>query len=122
VKLSAGATVVFFGAVPRVQDAVVVTVSGSSTALPGTQPGSAKVTPMEQYPAKGRATGGVRAHRFLKGESVLLLGWAGTGPAIAAAGSGIPVELPAATSRRDGSGVPVRQPIAAVASPLGAAS
>jgi DNA gyrase subunit A len=122
VKLSAGATVVFFGAVPRIQDAVVVTVSGSSTALPGTQPGSAKVTPMEQYPSKGRATGGVRAHRFLKGEDVLLLGWAGIGPAIAAAGSGIPVELPDPIDRRDGSGVPVRQPIAAVASPLDSAS
>ena len=29
-----------------------------------------KVTPYEEYPAKGRGTGGVRCHRFLKGEDV----------------------------------------------------
>jgi DNA gyrase subunit A len=119
IRPAAGATVVFFGAVPRVEDSVVVTVSGSATALPGTQAGSAKVTPMTEYPAKGRATGGVRAHRFLRGEDTLLLAWAGTGPPLAAAGSGSPVELPAAEGRRDGSGVPVRQPVAAVGSPLG---
>jgi DNA gyrase subunit A len=117
VKLGTGARVVFFGAVPRVEDAVVVTISGSSTALPGTQAGAAKVTPMTEYPAKGRATGGVRAHRFLKGEDGLLLAWAGTGPAMAAAGSGSPVDLPEATGRRDGSGVPVGQPVVAVAAP-----
>ena len=49
-------------------DQVVVTASGSSTALPGTEPGAVKVTPFAEYPAKGRATGGVRCHRFLKGE------------------------------------------------------
>ena len=46
----------------------VLTVSGASAALPGTGPGSAKVTPFAEYPAKGRGTGGVRCHRFLKGE------------------------------------------------------
>ena len=57
--------------------------SGSSAALPGTEPGSIKVTPYAEYPAKGRGTGGVRAHRFLKGEDTLVLAWAG-----ADAGSG----------------------------------
>ena len=56
---------------------VVVTVSGSSTALPGTEPGAVKVTPFTEYPAKGRATGGVRCHRFLKGEDTLVFAWAG---------------------------------------------
>ena len=37
---------------------VVVTASGSSTALPGTEPGAVKVTPFAEYPGKGRATGG----------------------------------------------------------------
>jgi DNA gyrase subunit A len=122
VKLARGARVVFFGAVPHLDDAVVVTISGSSTALPGTQPGAAKVTPLSEYPSKGRATGGVRAHRLLRGEDGLLLAWAGTGPARAAAGSGSPVELPAANGRRDGSGVAVGQPVAAVGSPLSAYS
>ncbi len=119
IKLAAGARVIFFGAVREPAGAVVVTVSGSSTALPGTQPGAAKVTPMREYPAKGRSTGGVRAHRFLKGEDTLLIGWAGAGPAMAAAGSGSPVELPPANGRRDGSGVALRQPVVAVAAPLG---
>ena len=59
-----------------------------------------------EYPAKGRATGGVRCHRFLKGEDTLVLAWAGAAPARAAAASGAPVDLPEATGRRDGSGVP----------------
>ena len=92
----------------------MVTASGASTALPGTEPGSVKVTPFSEYPAKGRATGGVRCHRFLKGEDTLVLAWAGTAPARAAAASGAPVDLPAADGRRDGSGVPGSQPVAAV--------
>ena len=92
--------------------------SGSSTALPGTEPGSVKVTPFTEYPAKGRATGGVRCHRFLKGEDALVFAWAGTAPARAAATSGAPVELPEANGRRDGSGVPGSQPIGACAGPV----
>ena len=103
VKLGVGARVVFFGAVPD-GDAVVVTVSGTSKALPGTDAGLVKVTPLAEYPGKGRATGGVRCHRFLKGEDTLLLAWAGPAPARAAAASGSPVELPPAEGRRDGSG------------------
>ncbi len=76
------------------------------TALPGTEPGSVKVTPFSEYPAKGRATGGVRCHRFLKGEDTLVFAWAGAAPARAAAASGAPVELPEAVGRRDGSGTP----------------
>ena len=117
IKVTAGAKVVFFGAISDPEQAVVVTVSGSGTALPGTQAGAVKVTPFPEYPGKGRATGGVRCHRFLKGEDALLLGWAGAGPAMAAAGSGAPVDLPEATGRRDGSGEAGSQPIMAVASP-----
>jgi DNA gyrase subunit A len=118
IKLGIGAKAIFFGAVPR-QDSVVVTVSGTSRALPGTDAGSVKVTPFSEYPAKGRATGGVRCHRFLKGEDALLLAWAGTAPAVAAAASGSPITLPAADGRRDGSGTPGSQPIAAISSANG---
>jgi DNA gyrase subunit A len=117
IKVAAGARVVSFGAITDPEQAVVVTVAGSGTALSGTQAGSVKVTPFSEYPGKGRGTGGVRCHRFLKGEDALLLGWAGAGPAMAAAGSGAPVDLPAATGRRDGSGEAGSQPILAVASP-----
>ena len=117
VKLGAGQSAVAFGAFDP-SDAVVVTAAGSSTALPGTEAGSVKVTPFGEYPAKGRATGGVRCHRFLKGEDTLVFAWAGPAPARACAASGAPVELPDATGKRDGSGVPGSQPIAACAGPV----
>ncbi|WP_205474541.1 DNA topoisomerase (ATP-hydrolyzing) subunit A [Nocardioides sp. SYSU D00038] len=117
VRLAAGQRVVFFGAFDA-GDAVVVTSSGSSTALPGTEPGAVKVAPFTDYPGKGRATGGVRAHRFLKGEDTLVFAWAGPGPARASAASGAPVDLPEPTGRRDGSGLPGSQPIAACAGPV----
>jgi DNA gyrase subunit A len=117
IKLAAGQTVVWFGALDPASS-VVVTASGSSTALPGTEPGAVKVTPFPEYPGKGRATGGVRCHRFLKGEDALVFAWAGAAPARAAAASGSPVELPEATGKRDGSGTPASQPIAACAGPV----
>jgi DNA gyrase subunit A len=121
IKLGKGAHVTFFGAVPRSDEAVVVTVAGSSGALPGTEAGTVKVTPYAEYPAKGRATGGVRCHRFLKGEDELLLAWVGQGPAKAGAANGSALDLPEPTDRRDGSGTPVPAPIAAVAGPVGGA-
>ena len=117
VRLAPGAEVVFFGAVAPSGESAVVTVSGSSAALPGTDAGSVKVTPFEEYPGKGRGTGGVRCHRFLRGEDVLLLAWVGPAPARAAAATGVALDLPPATGRRDGSGVPAGQPVAAVSGP-----
>ena len=87
----------FFGAI-RTDDTehgepLVVTSTGMTV----------KVTPFEEYPAKGRATSGVRAHRFLKGEASLRLAWVGSRPA-GMSESGAPVELPEVDMRRDGSG------------------
>ena len=117
VKLAPDARVTFFGAVPQGVDAVVVTSSGSSGALPGTEPGSIKATPYSEYPAKGRATGGVRCHRFLKGEDTLVLAWAGPVPARASGANGVALELPEPTGRRDGSGTPAPAAIARIAGP-----
>jgi DNA gyrase subunit A len=132
IRLSARATVTWFGVVdpaasgePASGDPadgppgglpgvpVVVTVADSSSALPGTA-ATVKVTPFAEYPAKGRATGGVRCHRFLRGEDMLALAWAGPGPGRGATAAGAPVELPPAAGRRDGSGERVRQLLAAV--------
>lgn len=117
ISLNKGAEVISFTAFEP-EDAVVVSISGSSSALPGTQAGAGKVTSFSEYPAKGRATKGVRCHRFLKGEDTLLLAWAGAGPARAAADSGAPIDLPPLDDRRDGSGVELAQSVAAVASPV----
>ncbi len=134
IRLSGGASVIWFGAVTPGARAggagkgggsdspggdaaggpVVVTVAGASGALPGTGAATVKVTPYREYPAKGRATGGVRCHRFLKGEDALVLAWAGPAPARGANDAGVPVDLPPADGRRDGSGVRIRHPLTAL--------
>jgi DNA gyrase subunit A len=103
INLAADARVVFFGAV-RTDDSehgapMVVTSTGISV----------KVTPFAEYPTKGRATGGVRAQRFLKGESCLVTAWIGARP-VAATGTGEPAELPPEDRRRDGSGAAMTGP------------
>ena len=132
VRLSAGASVVWFGAVDAdaaagtpsgppgtYSPAVVVTVAGSASApptsptlFPGAAADSVKVTPLHEFPGKGRATGGVRCHRFLKGEDLLVAAWAGPAPAVGATEAGVPVELPAPIGKRDGSGVALSGPLA----------
>jgi DNA gyrase subunit A len=116
IRLAPRASVVWFGAVDPASDAtaVVVTVAGSAGALPGTSAVTVKVTPYAEYPPKGRATGGVRCHRFLKGEDVLVLAWAGPAPARGATEAGTPVDLPPADGRRDGSGGQIRHPLTAL--------
>jgi DNA gyrase subunit A len=119
IRLGSGASVIWFGAVAAgagagAPAAVVVTVAGNDGALPGTGAGSVKVSDWSEFPPKGRATGGVRCHRFLKGEDALTLAWAGAAPALGATEAGVPVELPSELGRRDGSGVPLPEPLAAL--------
>jgi DNA gyrase subunit A len=99
-NLPADTEVVFFGAISTDSgetaehgEPMVVTATGASV----------KVTPLSAYPAKGRATAGVRAQRFLKGETRLTVAWVGPRPA-GATSKGDPVELPEVDPRRDGSG------------------
>jgi DNA gyrase subunit A len=98
-------------------DAVVFTVARTEGTLDGGGEGTAKLTPFDQYPRKGRATGGVRCQRFLRGEEGLLFAWAGAAPARAATSTGAPADLPPKDPRRDGSGVPLAKSVAAVAGP-----
>lgn len=93
IRLAPGASVVAFAAASENGDPMVVTHTGAS----------AKVTPLAQYPRKGRGTGGVRAHRLLKGETAVLAAWIGPDP-VASTSRGEPVDLPAPDARRDGSG------------------
>jgi DNA gyrase subunit A len=116
VKLAEEAEVISFTAVDPAGDAVVFTVAGSHGTLDDSI-ATAKLTPFDQYPRKGRATGGVRCQRFLKGEDVLVLAWAGAAPARAAQKNGSPAELPEIDPRRDGSGTPLTSPVAVLAGP-----
>ncbi|MFF8945525.1 DNA topoisomerase (ATP-hydrolyzing) subunit A [Streptomyces sp. NPDC014864] len=118
VKLAEGAKVISFTAVDPAADAVVFTVAGSRGTLDDSVHTTAKLTPFDQYPRKGRATGGVRCQRFLKGEDCLSFAWAGPAPARAAQKNGTPAELPETDPRRDGSGVSLAKTVAAVAGPV----
>ncbi|MDO5742834.1 MAG: DNA topoisomerase IV subunit A [Micrococcaceae bacterium] len=112
IKLGAGDTVIFFGVVEaNAPSPVLVSIATGSNTLPGTATHSVKVTDFTEYPLKGRATAGVRAHRFLKGEDHLELAYAGAGPARASSAAGVVRALPTEYSRRDGSGVPLAQGI-----------
>ncbi|MGA5410433.1 DNA gyrase/topoisomerase IV subunit A [Streptomyces lavendulocolor] len=117
IKLSAGAEVISFTAVDPAADAVVFTAAGSTGSLDPTSATSVKLTPFDQYPRKGRATGGVRCQRFLKGEDALVLAWAGAAPARAAQRNGTPVDLPEIDPRRDGSGTPLAKQVEVLAGP-----
>lgn len=119
-KLADGQTVISFSVIPAGKlawvyeenedgvtsqsGAVILTVAGDADALPGTDTGSCKITPVEQFPVKGRATGGVRVQRFLRGQNTLIAATAAAWPIYASSDSGQPVELPAIDMRRDGSG------------------
>jgi len=111
VRLARGARVTSFTALTPAASAVVVTIAGSADALPGTDAGSIKITPLAEYPAKGRGTGGVRCHKFRSGEDTLVLAWVGIGPARAATASGVPADLPTVLGKRDGTGSPGTTPI-----------
>ena len=111
IKLGAKDTALFFGVVLNEADAVAVTIADGPEPLPGAEGGSAKVTPLVEFPAKGRGTMGVRAHRFLKGEDHLVAAWVGAGPARGASKGGMARALPLEYGRRDGSGVPLTQAV-----------
>ena len=117
-KVSSGASVLSFSAIADGADALVVTVSGADGILPGTDAGRAKVTDFAEYPAKGRATGGVRAHSFLKGEDRLTVAWVGRAPAQAVDPTGAVRKLPETGGRRDASGQPIDGVIGSVGGTL----
>ena len=118
VRLAPGARVTSFTALTPAASAVVVTIAGSADALPGTDAGSIKITPLAEYPAKGRGTGGVRCHKFRSGEDTLVLAWVGIGPARAATASGVPADLPTVLGKRDGTGSPGTTPISGLGGQL----
>ncbi len=114
IRLTSGEHVVFFGVVGAEEpDAVVVTVAGSTEALAGADSATAKVSAFSEFPPKGRATGGVRAQRFLKGEDAVTLAWVGTEPRAVGA-DGAARALPESGAKRDASGAPLDGVIGAI--------
>lgn len=110
----AAAEVISFSVVKSDTENIVLTAANSSGALAGTDAGSIKVTPLSEFPAKGRATGGVRAHKFLRNEDQIYFAWSGPAEAIGMSADGKPTELPASQAKRDASGTKASGIIGAV--------
>jgi DNA gyrase subunit A len=94
-------------------DAHLVTAANYSQALGSTDPGAVKITPLDQYPRKGRGTQGVRCHRFLRGQDQLYFAaLCGAKPTLLNFdGSQMPdMEI---DERRDGSGIAASDYVAA---------
>jgi DNA gyrase subunit A len=104
INLSDGAQVVSFAVAKSGLENIAVTAANSSGSLSGTDAGSVKWTPLTDFPAKGRATSGVRAHKFIRSEDQLYFAWAGPIEAIALSADGKPADLPTEPSKRDASG------------------
>lgn len=111
IKLGAGAKVIYFGSVSA--NGIVVTGAGHATSPDG-EIMSLKVSQFADFPAKGRATAGVRAHRFLRDENHLTFAWVGSAPARAADATGKVLHLPEPLAKRDGSGDTAPGQIAAI--------
>ncbi len=105
INLSDGDRVVHF-TVTGVDSSTVVTITAAESTLTGADPGRAKLTPLAEFPSKGRATSGVRSHGLLKGEVGLALAWVGPDPR-ACASDGTPRSLPVEAGKRDGTGSPL---------------
>lgn len=118
IKLGGSARALFFGTVDPAASPVVVTVSANDGALPGTDPGRAKVSDFTEFPGKGRATGGVRSHAFLRGEAGLSLAWVGV-EARAVGADGSQRILPVGGSRRDASGTPLQGVVHSIGTGIG---
>jgi DNA gyrase subunit A len=69
--------VVFFGVLKPKAKNIVFTIANSSKSLPGTDPGAFKVSKIDEFPKKGRATGGMRSHKFTKARDQIALAYVG---------------------------------------------
>ena len=113
ISLSDKAVAITFGAVENAKEAYLVTAANASSALTGTDAGSAKVTRLDEIPAKGRATSGVRGHKFIRTEDQLYFAAVASFVPLACSADGKPVDLPD-PAKRDASGTPVSAAITGI--------
>ncbi len=113
IKLSQGATVTSFNVINPASENLVCTYAvGEADAdalFSDGSVGSVKVSKLNDFPGKGRATGGVRAHKFIRGENSLAAAWVGLSPR-AIGRDGSLRNLPQEHSKRDATGVQTQQP------------
>lgn len=115
INLSAGASVIAFGSVTDPAVTQVITAAKSETTLAGIDGGSLKRSSLSEFPAKGRATGGVRAHKFIRNEDHLYFATLADNEPLGASADGKPIDLMAVElSKRDSSGTTLDAAIASV--------
>jgi DNA gyrase subunit A len=109
VSLSEGSAI-YFGKVT--DGGNLVTAANSSQSLGKTDPGSVKITPMKAYPKQGRASKGVRCHKFLKNEDqVYFAKFVGSDPTVYD-DSDKPITGLAVEPKRDGTGKKIKSYVA----------
>jgi DNA gyrase subunit A len=72
------------------------------------------VSELSEFPARGRATGGVRAQKFIRNEDQLYFAWVGPADALVATIDGKPIDLDLELSKRDASGTKIASTIGAI--------
>jgi len=98
--------VVYFGVLKPKEKNVVLTVANSSASLPGTDGGGMKVSKIDEFPKKGRATGGVRCQKFIRGQNQIVLGYVGPEGFQLVDGKGKAIGVEYELQKRDASGDP----------------
>ena len=106
-KISSGARAIFFTSIKPSKTTLVLTAANNSESLGATDPGSVKISEIAEFPAKGRATGGVRAHKFIRDENQIYFAYVGEQPILAHTSSGKVLELENKLAKRDASGTPI---------------
>ncbi|MEY4397583.1 MAG: hypothetical protein RLZ53_159 [Actinomycetota bacterium] len=116
-NLSEGATVIGFGVIEDAENVQVITAAKSASTLAGIDGGSIKRSALSEFPAKGRATGGVRAHKFIRDEDHLYFAAVADAEPLGASADGKPIDLMSfELTKRDASGTPTDSAIASVGS------
>ena len=110
IKLAKGAKVIYGNVIDPVAQTLVATVAGKDAATAN----SLKVSSLSEFPAKGRATGGIRCHKFLSGEKYLVTAGAGNAPIHAATSTGGFVEVKDKLAKRDATGTVLSKSVAAL--------
>jgi DNA gyrase subunit A len=115
INLSEGASVIAFGAVTDASETQVITAAKSESTLAGIDGGSLKRTPLIEFPIKGRSTGGVRAHKFVRNEDHLYFATLADAEPLGASADGKPIDLLSVElAKRDSSGTILDAAIASV--------
>jgi len=111
IKVADGAKAIFFTSIKPSKDTVVLTAANNSDSLGAVDSGSAKISLLNEFPPKGRATGGVRAQKFIRDENQLYFAFVGNSPILASGSSGKPLEVNSKPTKRDASGTPLSSTI-----------